>query len=165
MEVYSLENAIRSFFDSDISPSRKECDEFARSLLGGGPIVPFNIQGQFSYTVVSPLAVTEVHPIEYGKNYPTTNAKIVQFRLNKSKIDIYVAQLAKFIHGDIAAETDYRGEIGQGAGASFGVYLIQKLPGVTYIEFRNFFKKMDPEVASKQLRLIEDIARYRKSRP
>jgi hypothetical protein len=165
MDVYSLEKATRSFFDKDVSPSRKECDDLARSLLGGKPIVPSNIQGQFSYTVFSPQAITEVRPIGDGSSHPATNAKIVQFRLNSSRIDIYVAQLAKAIHGDIAAETDYCGEIGQEAGAPLGVYLIQKLPGVTYIELGNFSNKMNPEMASKQLRLIEDLARYGKSRP
>ena len=165
MDVYSLENAIRSFFDGDVSPSRRECDDFARSLLGGQPVVPFTIQGQFSYTVFSPQAFTEVRPRGDGSSQPTTNANIVQFRLNNSKIDIYVAQLAKAIHGDIAAETDYCGEIGQEARACLGVYMIQKLPGVTYIEMGNFSVEMNPEQASKQLRLIEDLARYGESRP
>ncbi|KAL9128891.1 MAG: hypothetical protein Q9217_002513 [Psora testacea] len=160
MEVYSLENAIRSFFAGKVSPSQKECDDLAHSLLGGERVVPFPIQGQFSYTVFSPQAVIDVPPDGDGNSQPITNAKIVQFRLNNSKIDIYVAQLAKAIHGDIAAETDYCGEIGQEAGACLDVYIIQKLPGVTYIEMGNFSVEMNPEQASKQLRLIEDLARY-----
>ena len=159
MGVYSVENATRSFFDSDVSPSRKECDDLARSLLGGGPVVPSNIQGQFSYTVFSPQAVTEVRTRGDGSSHPARNANIVQFRLNNSKIDIYVAQLAKVIHGDIAATTDYYGEIGENPGASLGVYVIQKLPGVTYIELGNYSRKMTPEEATKQLRLVEDLAR------
>jgi len=165
MDIYSLENVIRSFFDKDASPSRKECDDLAISLLGENPIVLSKIQGQFSYTVFSPQATTDVCFEREGSNLLVTNAKIVQFRLNNSKIDIYVAQLAKAIHGDIASKTDYHGEIGQEAGAFFSVYLIQRLPGVTYIELGNFSKKMNSEVASKQLGLIEDIARYEKSRP
>lgn len=165
MDVYSLENAAQSFFDNDVSLSREDCDDLACSLLGGKPTVPSNIQGQFSYTVFSPQAVTEARSSGDGSSHPSTKAKIVQFRLNKSKIDIYIAQLAKAIHGDIAAETDYCGEIGPEAGASLGVYLIEKLPGVTYIELGNFSSKMTPEMASKQLRLIEDLARYGISKP
>ena len=165
MDVYSLKNATRSFFDGDVSPSQKECDDLARSLLGGEPVVPFTIQAQFSYTVFSPQAVTEVRPRGDGSSQPTTNAKIVQFRLNNSKFDIYVAQLAKAIHGDIAAETDYCGEIGQEAGACLGVHMIEKLSGVTYIEMGNFSVEMNQEQASKQLRTIEDLARYGESRP
>ena len=159
MDVYSLEKATRSFFDSDISPSRKECDDLARSLLGGEPVVSSNIQGQFSYTVFSPQAVTEVRTGGDGSSRPAKNAKIVQFRLNNSKIDIYVAQLAKAIHGDIATETDYCRGIRQEPGASLSIYVIQKLPGVTYIDLGNFSRKMIPEEASKRLRLVEDLAR------
>ena len=165
MEVYSLENAIRGFFDGNVSPSRQECDDFARSLLGDRHIVPCAIQGRFSYTVFSPQALADVRPGEDRSSQPTTNVKIVQFRLNKSKIDIYVAQLAKAIHGDIAAETEYCGEIGQDATRCLSVYTIQKLPGVTYIEIGNFSIEMEPEQASKQVRTIEDFARYGKSRP
>ena len=84
--------------------------------------------------------------------------KIVQFHLNNSNIDIYVTQLVKGIHGDITTKTGYCGEIEKKAGVSLGVYLIQKLPVVTYIELGNFSNKMNLEVASKQLRLIEDLA-------
>lgn len=115
MDIYSLENAIRSFFDKDASPNQKECDDLAISLLEESPIVPSKIHGQFSYTVFSPQATTDVCSEREGSNLPVTNAKIVQFRLNNSKIDIYVAQLAKAIHGDIAPKTDYHGEIGQEA--------------------------------------------------
>ncbi len=162
MDIYSLENAIRSFFDGHVSSSRRECNDLACSLLGGGPIVPFTIQGQFSYTVFLPQAISKVRLGEDGSNKPSSDAKIVQFRLNNSKINIYVAQLAKAIHGDIAAETEYHGEIGQEAGSRLSVYIIQKLPGVTYIEMGNFSVKMTAKQASKQLRMIEDLARYGK---
>lgn len=89
----------------------------------------------------------------------------MQFRLNKSKIDIYVAQLAKAIQGDIVAETDYCGEIGQDARGCLSVYRIQKLLGVTYIEIGNFSIEMKPEQVSKQVKTVEDLARYGRSRP
>ena len=162
MEIYSLDNEIRSFFNGNLSTSRKECDDLARSLLGGEPVVPFPIQGHFSYTVCSPQAVTEGGN---GSSHPVENAKIVQFRLNRSKIDIYVAQLAKAIHGDITAETDYYGEIGRGGEACLCVYVIEKLPGITYIEMENFSVEMSAEIATKQLRLVEDLARYSKTVP
>ncbi|KAL9124204.1 MAG: hypothetical protein Q9217_006446 [Psora testacea] len=160
MDIYSLENAIRSFFNDCGSLTREECDDRARSLLGGGPIVTSTIQGQFSYTVSSPHAATEVRSGDDNSSRPTSNAMIVQFRLSKSKIDLYVAQLAKAIHGDIAAETEYHGEIGQEAGPRLAVYTIQKLPGVTYIEMGNFSVEMDLEQASKQLKMVGDLARF-----
>ena len=160
MEVYSLEGAIKTFFDGIVSPSRQECDDFACSLLGGQSVVPFKIQGQSSYTVFSAQPFVDVQIGEDGSSQSTTNTKIVQFRLNKSPIDLYVAQLAKAVHGDIAAETVYCGEIGQDARGCLSVYTIQKLPGVTYIEMGNFTVEMSPEQASKQERLVEGFARY-----
>ena len=77
MKVYSLEGAIRDFFDNNVSPSRQECDDYARSLLGGRPVVPFTIQGQFSYTVFSPQAFADVRSGEDRSSQPTTNVKIV----------------------------------------------------------------------------------------
>lgn len=142
MEIYSLDNEIRSFFNGNLSTSRKKYDDLARSLLGGEPVVPFPIHRQCSYTVCSPQAVTEVIPGGNGSSHPVENAKIVQFRLNRSKIDIYVAQLAK------AAETDYYGEIGRGGEACLCVYVIEKLPGITYIEMENFSVEMSAEMAT-----------------
>ena len=114
--------------------------------------MPFTIQGHFSYTVFSPQTFADVRP------EPNTNVKIVQFRLNKSKLDIYVAQLAKAIRGDIAPETDHCGEIGQDARWCLSVYTTQKLSGVTYIGLGNFSVEMKPEQASKQVKMIEDLA-------
>lgn len=67
--------------------------------------------------------------------------------------------------GDITAETDYYGEIGRGGEACLCVYVIEKLPGITYIEIENFSVEMSAEMATKQLRLVEYLARYRKTVP
>ncbi len=64
------------------------------------------------------------------------------------------------LHEDIAAQTEYCGEIWQEAGTCLGVYLIEKLSGITYIEMGNSSIKMNPEQASKRLRIIEDFAGY-----
>ncbi len=69
-----------------------------------------------------------------------------------------LARLAKAVHGDIAAQTEYHGEIGQEAGTCLGVYLIEKLSGITY-KMGNSSIKMNPEQAWKQLRMVEDFAR------
>ena len=163
MEVYSVERAIQNFFDYIGSPSRQECDDFACSLLGSQSVTPFKIQGQFSYTVFSTPSFADAQTDKDESNQPTTNTKIVQFRLHKSKIDLYVAQLAKAVHGDIAAETDYCGEIGQDVRGCLSVYTIQKLPGVTYIEMEHFTIEMDSKQTSKQETLVEGFARYEKS--
>lgn len=38
-------------------------------------------------------------------------------------------------------------------------HMIQNLPGVTYIELGKFSRKMIPEEASKQLRVVDDLGR------
>lgn len=159
MEVYSLEGAIQSFFETQISPTRQESDDLASSLLGGGPVVPFDIQGQFSYTVFSPEATTEIEPDAAESNYKCSNTKIVQFRLHKSKINIDLAQRAKGIHGNITARIDYYGEIGQHSTQPLAIYVIDMLPGVAYIEMGNFSIKMDADRAIRQLRITKDFAR------
>ena len=114
MENYTLENTIQSFFDRDRFPSQQECDDLARSLLGGKSVLPFTIaiQGSFSYKVLSPLAVGEARSGGDESCHFTTDEKIVQFHLKDSKFDIDLARLAKAVHGDIAAETECYGEIG-----------------------------------------------------
>ena len=81
MEVYPLEAAVQAFFGTQISPTRQESDELASALLGGGPVVPFAIQGQFSYTVFSPGRIKASEPDHAESSDKYTNAKIVQFHL------------------------------------------------------------------------------------
>jgi hypothetical protein len=50
--VYSLDNAINRFFESETTVIRQECDQFAVSPVGE-PIIPVPIQGAFSYTVTA----------------------------------------------------------------------------------------------------------------
>ena len=159
MEIYSLEAAVQAFFSTQISPTRQESDELASTLLGGDPVVPFAIQGQFSYTVFSPgrIKASESDHAESSDKY--SNAKIVQFRLPESKINVCLAQCAKKIHGHLAAETYYHGEIGHSTHR-LAIYVIEKLPGVAYIEMGNFSAKMDTDRAMRQFRMIEDFARY-----
>ena len=122
--------------------------------------MPFTIQGQFSFTVFSSQAFTYVRPRGDRSSRPTTNVKVVQVRFNKSKIDIYVAQLAKAILGNITAEIDYDKEIKQDTKACLGVYIIQKLPMVTYMKMRNFSIKTIPKQASRQVKIIKDLIKY-----
>ena len=92
MEIYSHDDSpIQAFFDHNPRPTRQECNDLARSLLGGQPVKPFIIQGQFSHTVYAA-------PQYCTPGRPGGNAKIVQSRLNHFQIDIQVAQLAKAVH-------------------------------------------------------------------
>ena len=50
--IYSLDNTINSFFESQSIVTRRQCDELAVSLVGE-PVSPAPIQGAFSYTVIA----------------------------------------------------------------------------------------------------------------
>jgi hypothetical protein len=50
--IYSLDNTINSFFESQSTVKRRQCDELAVSLVGE-PVNPAPIQGAFSYTVIA----------------------------------------------------------------------------------------------------------------
>ena len=129
------------FSDRDGFPNRSECDDLARSLPGGEPVVPFAIQGQFSYThgVLSPKLSQKSDALVRKAANPRRMRRSCDLCLNNSKIDIHAAQLAEALHRGIAAEMNSVGEIGLGAGTCVGVYVIEKLPGRTNIEMGNFF--------------------------
>lgn len=115
-QVYNVDDSISDFFKSQASISREKCDALAVSLVGE-PLVPVPIQGAFSYTVVA----------------GPQQAKIVQFRSQSSILDMNVLRLAHKIHGRFTAQCTYHGSIGKET-SPLAVYIIQKLPGLTYIE-------------------------------
>ena len=61
-------------------------------------------------------------------------SKIVQFRAQSSILDMETLNLARAIHGQFVATRTYHGNIGQSSPLS--VYVIEKLPGTTYIQAR-----------------------------
>ncbi|KAL5437685.1 hypothetical protein PMIN06_010463 [Paraphaeosphaeria minitans] len=83
--VYTLNNAIDTFFSkAGASSSKIECDDFVRRRYEG-QILPVNIQGLTSYTVIAG---------------PKGN-KIIQFREQAALLDMNMLELAKDIHGEV----------------------------------------------------------------
>lgn len=148
MEIYSLDGTIASFFDK-VSPNRQQCDDLASSLVRG-PVVPVSIQGSFSYTV---------------STQRDKDQKIVQFRVSHSALDVDIIQLAQRIHGDIVPSTRYYGEIGNGPTAPVKVYVIEKLPGVTFIDIMLASERTSCPMPMPRMRMIEDISRYKYKGP
>ncbi len=114
MPVYSVDSSISTFFASHTNLTQQECDDRAISLIGA-PVTPIPIQGAFSYTVVG-----------------GSPARLVQFRTPDSDLDMDFLHLARSIHGSVVARSTYHGNIGHSQPLS--VYVIEKLPGVTYME-------------------------------
>jgi len=114
---YSLEDKIAKFF-TKTSATREACDEKAASLVGGS-ISPAPIQGDCSYTV-------------YGG---THSEFVVQFRLQSLSLSLKTAALARKIHGKLAPITTYHGQLGDTSQETASVYSLDRIPGISYIEF------------------------------
>jgi hypothetical protein len=141
---YSLESAIDKFFNSQTTVTRQECNNLAVSLAGElVNLVP--IQGAFSYTLI----------------VGAEQSKIVQFRAQKSLLDIEALKFARAIYGDFVAACTYEGLIGQ--LSPLAVYLIERFPGTTYIEARcrhGLSVEASPEATLRQSNTVIDFARY-----
>ncbi|WEW59601.1 hypothetical protein PRK78_005075 [Emydomyces testavorans] len=141
MKMYSLENSIRSFFETQVSPNQQQCDELASSLVQGS-VFPVPIQGSFSYTL---------------STRRDEDQKIVQFRVSHSALDLKTIQLAKEIHGNIVPSTNYHGEIGDGPTPPVKVYTIEKLPGITQIEM---VVKNSTSLPLVRPKMIQELSRF-----
>lgn len=141
--TYNLDNTINSFFESQSNATRRQCDELAVSLVGE-PVNPTPIQGAFSYTVMAGAKQSE----------------IVQFRAQSSVLDMESLNLARAIYGQLVAACTYHGSIGQTLPLS--VYVIERLPGITYIEARLIYglsTEPSSEAASRQSNTVMSLAR------
>lgn len=136
---YSLSTSISTFLSTHSSTTRSECDSLAQSLLHSPTISPVPIQGSFSYTVAS-------------------DSQLAQFRSPTSPLDVEVLRRAREIFGrDVVAKTEFWGNFG-----GLGVYVIEKLPGVTYLEWlmkSGLGRRLDGERFERQRGLVGDFAR------
>ncbi|KAH8725952.1 hypothetical protein GQ44DRAFT_795184 [Phaeosphaeriaceae sp. PMI808] len=133
--IYSLDNTINSFFESQSTVTRRQCDELAVSLVSE-PANPAPIQGAFNYTLIA----------------GTKQSRIVQFRAQSSVLDMETLNLARAIHGRSVAACTYRGNVGQSSPLS--VYMIEKLSGTTYIQARYLLSRALPFRFTENLRKI-----------
>jgi hypothetical protein len=111
MSCYLLEETINQFF-SGCTVTRDECDRTAAELTGNS-VEPVRLQGAFSYTVAA-------------------GEFLVQFRVSESLVDTKKLGLARKIYGDVVPACVNRGVIGP--SPSLTVYVMDKVPGITYIE-------------------------------
>lgn len=111
MSYYFLDDTITHFF-SGRTVTREECDQIAAEITGEA-VQPVRLQGAFSYTVAA------------GKF-------VVQFRDPESLLDTKTLDLAREIYGDVVPACVDRGVIGPHSPLT--VYVMNKIPGITYIE-------------------------------
>ncbi|RHZ48874.1 amphiphysin [Aspergillus thermomutatus] len=92
--------------------TREECDRAAAEITGQS-VEPVRLQGAFSYTVAA-------------------GELLVQFRVPESLLDTERLALARKIYGSVVPACVNRGVIGP--SPSLTVYVMDKIPGITYIE-------------------------------
>ncbi|KAF2753266.1 hypothetical protein EJ05DRAFT_514765 [Pseudovirgaria hyperparasitica] len=141
-QIYSLDNAIAKFFHELRGVNRQQCEELALSLVGP-PLQPCRIQGAFSYTIRAGPGL----------------AKIIQFR--SEYLDMHVLECARLTFGTLVAACVHHGHIGN--PSRLGVYVMDNLPGVTYIEARMAFPSlngMSKEMCIWQNNVVVDLARF-----
>lgn len=138
---YSLNSAITSFFKSNTTATRQQCDNFALSRMSG-PINPVQIQGTFSYTVTA------------GSN----ESKLFQFREQDSDLDMDMMDLAKAVHPQFVARCKYHGTIGP--PRPLPIYEMDQIPGTSYIMARHTSTVQPPDALFRQRNTVKDLARY-----
>lgn len=138
-QLYSdLDDEIGRFF-SQVSATRAECDDLARTRLGG-LVEPVPIQGATSYTVVVGL----------------NREKIVRFRTMDAQLDMRTLGLARQVHGDVVPLGAVLGHIGDDAQRQLAIYEMDRLPGDNYAMVRTSLAK-EPQ---SQLATIHSLARF-----
>ncbi|KAF2804705.1 uncharacterized protein BDZ99DRAFT_425575 [Mytilinidion resinicola] len=144
--IYSLEDRISEFFQTQSSVSRQQCDDMALSI-SGSPISPAPIQGAFSYTVIA----------------GALQSKIVQFRTQSSLLDMETLIAARDVHPDFVPATAFHGILGEGQASPLSIYVMDRISGTTYIEAR-FYDKSTAEARlageSRRMTTVTDFARF-----
>ncbi|KAJ5143352.1 uncharacterized protein N7515_002139 [Penicillium bovifimosum] len=141
IKLYNLDDTIDSFFASNPSVTRQQCDDFVRSHATdpSDQVIPVQIQGAFSYTV-------------------TAGSKLFQFRVEDSRIDQEIMTLAKAAHPEFVAVVNYHETIG--TEQPLHIYEMEKLPGIPYILARDVSPIQPPESISRQQNTTRDFARF-----
>jgi hypothetical protein len=144
--IYSLEDRISEFFETQSSVTRRQCDDMALSI-SGSPINRAPIQGAFSYTVTA----------------GALQSKIVQFRTQTSLLDMDTLTVARDVHPDFVPATTFHGTLGEGEASPLSVYVMERISGTTHIEARFYDEsttKAKLEGESRRMTTVKDFARY-----
>lgn len=92
----------------------------------------------------------------------TRSDVVVQFRLRSYSLPLQVTALAKGIHGNLAPKTTFEGQLGDTSKEMVSVYVLERIPGVSYIEFvlANTHDEDSDQNHSLRANLMGDLARY-----
>ncbi|KAI0197548.1 hypothetical protein F4808DRAFT_293324 [Astrocystis sublimbata] len=147
-EEYSVDSEILQFF-AKASATRSECDALAKQLTGGSwDVVPVAVQGVCSYTVYA------------GQNQEF----VAQFRLKSLSLKLETGMLARKIHGSLAPEVSFHGEIGKEADGKepLLVYTMTRIQGISHLDFilsHNILEN-SPQWFTWRESLLTDMAKF-----
>lgn len=143
-QEYSLDATIAEFFIKT-SATRDECDAKAKELVGG-EVVPVAVQGNCSYSV---YAGPE---LEF----------VVQFRLKSLILKPQISDLAREIHGFLAPNASFHGQLGDNSKEPLYIYAISRIQGISHLDFilSKSFSESSDQNRVWRMTLMTDIARY-----
>jgi hypothetical protein len=145
--VYNLNEQLEAFF-SATSVSRSVCDSLARDIAGEDTApIPVEIQGNCSYSVYA------------GRNLEL----VIQFRLKSLSVDVLKAQLAKTVHGGLAPDCSFQGQVGdyEEHKEPLSVYEMTRVRGISHLDFvlANGYPENTQINFTRRKTLITDVAR------
>lgn len=142
-QVYSLQSAIADCF-AKTSATRSECDAKAQQLAGG-QVVPVEIQGSCSYSVLK-------------------DEFVVQSRRRTLALRTETSALANSFYGSLAPRLEFVGQLGPDGRDDekelLFVYRISRIPGTTYLDFRLAHDWSSSEACNWRMNAMKDVARY-----
>ncbi|KAI9863371.1 MAG: hypothetical protein M1813_003813 [Trichoglossum hirsutum] len=135
-------DAIADFFKRQnlTESDRLECDNAAKQLFPNEAVTPSATQGYCSYTLL------------------VGNAKVIQFRPEKFRLNLDVTDAATLVFGGLAPETRYRGRL---RTCGLLIYVMDQVQGTSYKDIRITTPVIsDDRHWARQLQLCEDFARF-----
>lgn len=138
----STAQRITSFFSSHglTAKDRLDCNISAQALFPNEEITPALTQGYCSYTVLA------------------GDGQIVQFRPRKYQLDPAVIKAAKKVYSDYAPSIHFVGEM---KPSGLLMYTMEKLPGISYKEYRSRETDLVQEQSwDNHIQIIEDFALF-----
>ena len=134
------------FFAARTTPTQEQCDQTARLVALASAVLPVNIPGSLSYTVVCTGRQLQQKDI------------IVSFRDAGSELDSAIIEQAREIHGCLVPEVKYHG-IMSGAEPPLAIYAMSYLPGIPYLDVLSCVSQIDSQDITRHICHMKHLAK------
>ena len=140
------QQAIGKFFATRESPTKSECDNYARKISGASAVQQVAVPGSLSYTV-------RCVDIRDGQQ-----DVIMSFRQADSTLDQAVIGLARSIHGTLVPAATFHGDM-PNSNPPLLVYMMPYLPGIPCLEALSSKAELSLEEERKHICFVKHLAR------